>query len=183
MHERRFSLAWCVVLYSLFFVPGFHSNSFFSRPASDSPTYWIVIRDFLGVIFNSAATGMLGVDPLEYYLAISSNILSVIADIYFALTPWIILLPGSLRIGTLPIGKIIRYFSVVLLFIWALPILNHIHPLLHGVERLEVGFYSMASGYTLAMFSILYIPKQPERGPAFPVEINTPSAIPPPTLR
>ena len=171
------AIAWAIVLYSLFFMPGIYVNSYFSIPASDASTYWILIRDFLGLIFNSANKVTLAKDPLEYYLTISSNVLSAIADLYFFLTPLIVLMPASLRIGILPVGKLIRYCSLVLLFIWALPILNNIHPILHGVERLEVGFYSMAWGYMLAMLCILYGPKQPERGPAFPVEVS-PSMTP-----
>jgi hypothetical protein len=155
-----------MVLLAFFFVPAVYTQAIFGPQRVHVPAYAIVLRDFLFGMLPFDKRDFAG-DPLKYYFTITSLKLAVIAHCYFLCTPFIVFVRASSRIG-----KVIRYFAMVLSFIWIYPILNYFHPLAIGVWKLEGGFYLLASGYTLAMLCILLRPKQPERGPAFPVECS-----------
>jgi len=161
-------VAWLIVLYSIFIAPSVQVERFLSPAREDDPAYVIILHDCLGILLIPPAGKIAARDPIKYRLLILECVLSTIAHFYFLCTLWIVFLPSWLRVG-----RIICYLSVVLLFVWSYPLLDRIHSLnIGGTYTLENGYYLMGSGYMLAMCCILFNPKRPDRGPAFPVVQN-----------
>ena len=153
-------IAWFFVLVAFVFMPG--EVRFSSIKNTHEMTHIVVLEQYIGFCIAMHIKPS-DVSRATYFFTISC-FFSVVAYFYFLFTVLIVFAPPWSKFG-----KIIRFASFILLSVWSYPLSNLLYPTGHGPTSLEYGFYVMASGMTLAMCCILYCPRRPEIGPAFPV--------------
>jgi hypothetical protein len=164
-----FVLAWLIVISSLW-LPYIGPKDPLGLWAGSLPGASRIPIDVLHLIFTPPIETIQKQNEARYVCGILFLVSQCIADFYFALTVFIIAIPASLRFWWIPVGKIVRCSSLILLFIWFCPMATYLYPSRSdNPDEWKWGFYWMAFGYTLMTLAILYTPRIPGADPTIPI--------------